>query len=90
MVVVPVDANPLMKYEEAQAKAKCMILDEVKDHVVPHIAKKETAREMWETLTTFYQGTSVEWKMLLENQLRQYQMQKGEEIDPFLLMLQGI
>ena len=28
--------------------------------------------------------------MLLENQLRQYQMQKGEEIYPFLLRLQGI
>ena len=30
------------------------------------------------------------WKMLLENQLRSYQMQKGEEIDLFLLKLQGI
>ena len=28
--------------------------------------------------------------MLLENQLRLFQMQKGEEIDPFLIRLQGI
>lgn len=90
VVVVSVNVDPLKKYEEAQAKAKCMILDGVKDHVVPHIAKKETAREMWETLTTLYQGAFVQQKMLLENQLRQYQIQKGEEIDPFLLRLQRI
>lgn len=85
--VVPIDVDPLKKYEEAQAKAKCMILDGVKDHVIPHIAEKDTTREMWECLTTLYEGTSIQQKMLLESQLR---MQKGEEIDPFLLRLQRI
>lgn len=55
------------KSEEAQAKAKCMILDEVKYHVVPHIVEKDTTREMWETLTTLYWGSFVQWKMLLGN-----------------------
>jgi len=89
-VVVPIDADPLKKYEEAQVKAKCMILDGIKDHVIPHIVEKDTAREMWEALTTLYEGTFVQRKMLLESQLRQFQMQKGEEISPFLLMLQRI
>lgn len=90
VVAVLVDVNAVEKYEEAKAKAKCMILDRVKDHVIPHIAEKTIAKEMWDTLTTLYQGSSVQRKMLLENQLRSYQMQKGEEIDPFLLRLQGI
>ena len=34
-IVVPVEVEPLKKYEEAQAKAKRMIMDRVKDHVVP-------------------------------------------------------
>ena len=51
-----------------------MILDRVKDHVIPHIAEKDTAREMWEALTTLYEGTSVQWKMLLESQLRKFQV----------------
>jgi len=33
-----------------------MILDGVKDHVVPHIAEKNTSREMWEALTTLVLG----------------------------------
>ena len=37
-----------------------------------------------------YQGSSIQRKMLLENQLKLRQMQKGEEIDPFLIKLQAI
>lgn len=45
---------------------------------------------MWDTLTTLYQGTSMQQKMLLENQLWSYQMQKGEKIYFFFLRLQEI
>lgn len=66
-VAIPVDLADNEKYEDAMAKAKCIILGVVKDRVVPHIAEKNTAKEMWDTLTKFYQGTSVQRKMLLEN-----------------------
>ena len=69
-IVVLVDVDPLKKYDKAQAKAKCVILDGVKDHMIPHIVEKDTAREMWEALTTLYEGTSVQRKMFLESQLR--------------------
>ena len=86
-VAIPTDPTENKKYADAMARVKCMILDGVKDHVIPHIVEKNTTKEMWDTLTTLYQGTSVQWKMLLENQLRSYQMQKGEQIHPFLLRL---
>ena len=54
-ILVPIDVDPLKKYEEAQAKAKHMIMDKIKDNVIPHIAEKNT-REMLEALTTMYQG----------------------------------
>ena len=84
------DAKLLEKHEEAAAYAKHFIMDGVKDHVVPHIAEKVTAHEMWVALTTFYEGRSIQRKMLLENQLRLFMMAKGEEIDPFLSRLQSI
>ena len=73
-VAIPVDPIANEKYEEAMAKAKSIILDGVKDHVVQHIAEKEMTKEMWDTLKTLYQHTSVQRKMLLENQLRSYQI----------------
>ena len=45
---------------------------------------------MWVALDTTYQGGFVQRRMLLENQMRLFQMQKGEEIDPFLFRLQTI
>ena len=40
VITIPVDPNDNDKYEELMARAKCIILDGVKDHVVPHIAEK--------------------------------------------------
>ena len=59
VIVVPTDADPLKKYNENQARAKHLIMDEVKDHVVPHIAGKKTTNEMWTALETMYQGSSI-------------------------------
>ena len=58
-IVIPVDPNDNDKYEEAMVRAKSIILDGVKDHVVPHIAEKETAYEMWEALKKLYHHTSM-------------------------------
>jgi len=90
IIAIPIDPAENEKYEEAMAKAKCIILDGVKDHVVSHIAEKDTANEMWEALKQLYQHTSVQRKMLLEYQLRSYQMQKREQIDVFLGQLKEI
>ena len=58
MVVVPVDADPLKAYKKNMEKAKQLILDEVRDHVVCHITGKGTTKEMWDALVTLYQGSS--------------------------------
>lgn len=84
VIAIPVNPNDNDKYKEVMARAKSIILYGVKDHVVPHIAEKETTYEMWEALKKLYQHTSVQRIMLLENQLRSYQMKKGEPIDTFL------
>jgi len=57
---IPVNPTENEKYEDAMARVKCMILDGVKDHVIPHIAEKNTTKEMWDTLNTLYQGTSMQ------------------------------
>ena len=46
-LAVPTDADPLRMYEENQARTKRLIIDGVKDHVIPHIAGKNTSHDMW-------------------------------------------
>ena len=74
VVAVLVDADPLKKYIAEMAKAKRIILDGVKDHMVCHVASKGTAKEMWDALATLYYGSSEQQKMYLEQKLRSAQM----------------
>ena len=74
VVAEPANANLLKKYKAEMAKAKRMILDGVKDHMVCHIVSKGTANEMWDALATLYQGSSEQRKMYLEQKLRYAQM----------------
>ena len=67
-----------------------MILDGVWDHVVSHIAGKDTAKRMWDAVATLYQGTFKQQKMYLEEKLRLIWMQKGEGIYPFLTRIQEV
>ena len=46
-VAEPFDAAHLRQFKKNMARAKRLILDGVKDHIVPHIVAKNTTREMW-------------------------------------------
>ena len=65
MVVVAANPDPLKKYTTDMAKAKRLLLDGVKDHIVSHIATKDTAKQMWEALAALYEGSSKQRKMYL-------------------------
>lgn len=90
MVAVPQDANQLKEYKKEMANTKRLILDGIWDHIISHIATKGTTKEMWDTLSTLYQGTSKQQKMFLEEKMRCIRMQKGESIDPFLTRIQEV
>ena len=61
-------------------------MDSIKDHIVPHIAKKKTTNEMCKALTSLYEGKFVQRKMLLETQMRSFMMTKGEDMEHFLFI----
>ena len=89
-LATPTDADLLRKHKEAVGHAKRLIMDGIKDHIVPHVAEKKTANEMWKALTSLYEGKPVQRKMLLETQMRSFMMAKGEDMEHFLFRLQSI
>ena len=54
LVVVPADAVDKVAFMKRDVKARRVILDVVKDHVIPHISTKDHAFQMWTTLTNLY------------------------------------
>ena len=53
-VTIPADAILLAAYNKRNVKAKRIILDAIKDHIIPHVTGKKNAFEMWESLCKLY------------------------------------
>jgi hypothetical protein len=51
MSTVPVE---LAKHEAREAKAMWIILDLVRDHLIPHLSEKKSANTMFSTLTNLF------------------------------------
>jgi hypothetical protein len=51
------------------AKAKRIFLDSMKDHLISHIAEKNTRKEMYDVLVALYLSVSVCRNMLLRNKI---------------------
>lgn len=74
------DPIALDSHEVKEAKAQTIILDGVKDHLIPHLSRKDTTKEMWDTLTKLYQSC----KMKLKEKLHNTKMSKGESVTSYL------
>jgi hypothetical protein len=48
VVPSPNDPQELAAHKKKEVKAKRVLLDSVKDHLIPHISEKKTTKEMYE------------------------------------------
>jgi hypothetical protein len=53
-------------------RAKRIIADSIKDHLIPQVASKKTPKEMFDALTRMYEGKNINRKMNLRTQLKKY------------------
>jgi hypothetical protein len=64
-------------------RAKQIIANSIKDHLIPQVSSKNTPKEMFDALTRMYEGRTINWKMNLRTQLKNTKMQKGETIHDY-------
>ena len=88
-IVVPpsTDATTLSAFHKNDIKARRIILDAVKDHVIPHISSKTHAYQMWDALTCLFQSSNENRKMVLREKLKSIKMAKAEEVISYLTKL---
>ena len=82
-VAAPIDSTELPKWKKVDSKAMLIMLDGVKDHIVPHLSGKKTALEMWKALKGLYKSKNKNLKMVLQERLRSTKMAKGEGVVPY-------
>jgi hypothetical protein len=67
-----------------------LILDGIKDHVVPHLLGRTTAKDMWKALSDLYQNKNENGVMAMCKQLRGTKMAKREGVIPYLTRITKI
>jgi hypothetical protein len=85
-VVATPAADPvaLDLHEIKEVKAQRIILDGVKDHLIPHLAEKMTAKEMWDALKNLFEAKNENRKMALKAKLHDTKMGKEESVSSYL------
>ena len=63
--------------------AKRIIADSIKDNLIPHVSSMETPKEMFNALSSLFEGRNINRKMTLRNQLKGVRAQKSETIQSY-------
>ena len=71
------------KHQKDTIRAKRIIADSIKDHLIPYVSSKTTPKEMFDALTRLYEGKNINRKMNLRTQLKNIRMQKEETIQEY-------
>ena len=75
-----VDAAEKAKHQKDTIRAKRIIADSIKDHLILYVSSKKNSKEMIDSLRKLYKGKNINRKMSLRSQLKNTKMQKGEMI----------
>ena len=86
MKAKPIDPTELIAWKKIDSRAMLLIMDGVKDHIIPHLSGKKTAAEMWMALESLYQSKNENRKMVLQERMRNTKMAKGGVV-PYLTRL---
>ena len=54
-------------HENNLVKAKNIIVDSIKDHLIPQVSSLKTPKEMLDSLTKLFEGKNLNRKMTLRN-----------------------
>jgi hypothetical protein len=69
VVVPPIYMLVLATHEKKDIKAKWEILDLVKDHLIPHLSKKNMTKYVFDALLGLFQIPNMNRKMVLRNKV---------------------
>ena len=83
VVMEPEEDEANEKYKKDMIRAKKIIADSIKDHLIPQVSSKHTHKEMFDTPAGMYEGRKINRKMNLRAELKSTNMNKDESIHEY-------
>jgi predicted DNA binding protein len=69
IVVTPIDPSHLEVQYKKKIKSGKVLLDLVKDHLIHHLSKKKTTKNMFDSLVGLFQSTNMNRNLVLMNKI---------------------
>ena len=60
-----------------------IIVDSIKDNLIPQASSRETPKEMFDSLSSLFEGRNINRKMPSRNQLKNVRAQKSETMQSY-------
>ena len=79
----PEEAGAQEKHKKDLIRAQRIIVDYIKDHLIPQVSSKKTSKEMYDAISRMYEGRNINIKMNLRDQLKSTKMSHGESIQDY-------
>jgi hypothetical protein len=87
VVLLLTDATLKVDHDKKDIKSQRVIMDVVNDHLIPHLTKKQLAREMFKALVDLFQNDNMNKKMILRNKLRSIKMSRSDNVTSYLMKI---
>jgi hypothetical protein len=78
------------KYKKDSIKEKRIIVDSIKNHLIPQVSALKTPKQMMDALSRLFEGKNINWKMTLRTQLMNVKMQNSETIQSYFTRVSQI
>jgi hypothetical protein len=85
VVTPPTDLVALEAHNKKEIKAERVLLDFMKDHLIPHLTKKNTTKEMFDALVSLFHKKNMNRKMVLWNKLISVHMSRSNNVTSYLM-----
>ena len=78
------NATELAEWKKCVARARRILLEGIRDHIVSSLHGKETKFSLWKTLKDLYQNNNDQRKLALKDKLQKIKCEKGDMISTYL------
>jgi hypothetical protein len=81
------EADAKAKFKKNEIKAKRILTDSIKDHLIPNVSELKTLKEMLDALTRLYESKNTSRKLTLRHLLRNVKMNKSDIVSNYFMRI---
>ena len=75
------------KFKDVDINAMSIIVDSIKDHLIPYISHLDSSKKMYDALTNLFSVRNIGQVMSLKNELRDMKMNDDDSITSYFVRI---